>query len=174
MPEIEKFVKFWGGIWEKDDRAPNMTWMVKIREELKEEITSKKEFDIIENGLISEIKKRKNLATPGVDRIQNFWWKKFRAAQKALKKEPEQIRDDNRLIPTWWSLGKTVLTPKSKDLSHEKNYCPITCLNTSSKLLTGLIGKFIRNNAIENNIWDEGQIGAAEGVLGTVETTRHR
>ena len=42
-------------------------------------------------------------------------------------------------------------------------------LNTSYKLLTGLFGKFMKNHAIENNIWDEGQLGAAEGVLGTVD-----
>ena len=67
------------------------------------------------------------------------------------------------------SVGRTVLIPKSKDLSDEKTYRPITCLNTSYKLLTGLVGKFMKNHAIENNIWDEGQLGAAEGVLGTVD-----
>ena len=24
MPEMEKFVKFWGGIWEQDEPTPNM------------------------------------------------------------------------------------------------------------------------------------------------------
>ena len=60
-----------------------------------------KEFDIIENGLNSEIKKRKKWIAPGVDGIQNFRWKRFRTAQKALEKAFEQIRDDKRLIPTW-------------------------------------------------------------------------
>ena len=104
-----------------------------------------------------------------MDGIQNFWWKRFRSAQKALKKAFEQIRDDNRLIPAWWPLERTVLTPKSKDLSDEKNCCLITCLNTSYKLLTGLVGKFMQIHAIENNIWYEVQLGAAEGVLGTVD-----
>ena len=65
--------------------------------------------------------------------------------------------------------SEMILKPKSEDLTDEKNYRPITCLNTSYKLLTGLVGKFMRNHAIENNIWDEGQLGAAEGVLGTVD-----
>ena len=42
MPEMGKFVKFLGGIWEKDDHKPIMPWMDKIREELKEKITSMK------------------------------------------------------------------------------------------------------------------------------------
>ena len=73
MNETEQVCEIWGGIWEKDDRTPNMPWVVKIREELKEKITTVKEFDISENGLISEIKKRKNWTAPGVDGIQNFW-----------------------------------------------------------------------------------------------------
>ena len=73
------------------------------------------------------------------------------------------------MILQWCPVGRTVLLPKSKELGDEKNYRPITCLNTSYKLLTGLIGKYMRNHAIENNIWDEGQLGGVEGVLGTVD-----
>ena len=35
--------------------------------------------------------------------------------------------------------------------------------------MTGLIGKYMRKHALENNIWDEGQLGAVEDVLGTVD-----
>ena len=42
MPKMNMFVKFLRGIWEKDDRTPNMPWIEKIREELKEKITSVK------------------------------------------------------------------------------------------------------------------------------------
>ena len=31
MPEMEKFVEFWGGIWEREERTPNMPWMEQIR-----------------------------------------------------------------------------------------------------------------------------------------------
>ena len=143
--------------------------MEKIQEKLKEKIASVNEFEITENELISEIKKKKHWTAQGVDGIQNFWWKRFRPAQKALRKAFQQIREDNRLNTTCWPIGRTVLIPTSKDLSDEKNYRPITCLNTTYKLLTGLVGKFMKNHAIENNIWDEGQLEAAEGVLGTVD-----
>lgn len=35
-------------------------------------------------------------------------------------------------------------------------------------LLTGLIAKYMRSHTVENNIWDEGQLGGV-GVLGTVD-----
>lgn len=100
MTEMDKYVTFWGGIWERDNRTPNMLWMEKIQEKLKEKITSLKEFDIIKNGLNSKTIKRKNWTAQGVNGIQNFCWKRFMPAQKALKKTFVQIIDDNRLIPT--------------------------------------------------------------------------
>ena len=61
-----------------------------------------------------------------------------------------------------------MLLPKTKDLTDEKNCRPITCLNTSYKL-TRLVGKYMGEHTMENNIWDEGQLGAVNGVLRTVD-----
>ena len=58
---------------------------------------------------------------------------------------------------------------RHKNLGDEKNYRPITCLNTSCKILTGLVAKHMREHTVINEIWDEGQLGAVEGVLGTVD-----
>ena len=67
MPNMDKFLKFWRGIWKKDDCTTNMPWMGKIQEELKEKISSVKELDITKSGLILEIKKRKIWTASGVD-----------------------------------------------------------------------------------------------------------
>ena len=125
---MDKFVKFWGCIWERDDHTPNMLWMEEMQEELKEKITSMKEFGITKNG------------------------EKVYTSTKKYQRKFAQLRDDNRLIPTWWLLGRTVMIPKSKDLSDEKNYHPVRCLNTQYNHLNGLVGKFMRNHAMENNI----------------------
>ena len=76
--------------------------------------------------------------------------------------------DRPELIPTWITHGRTVLIPKSKELSDEKNYRPITCLNTSYKIFTGLLSKHMKNHADRNEIWDKSQLGTCSGVLGTV------
>ena len=73
------------------------------------------------------------------------------------------------MIAEWWASRRTVLLPKTKNLSNEKNYRPITCLNASYKILTGLAAKYLRENTTANEIWDKGQLGAVEGVLGTVD-----
>ena len=137
--------------------------------ELSEKANIVSQFEITEEKLRKETSKRKNWTAPGIDGIQNYWWKKFTSAQKALAKSFTSLYQDTSRIPEWWPSGRTVLLPKTKNLSDEKNYRPITCLNTSYKILTGLVAKYMRKHALVNEIWDEWQLGAVEGVLGTVD-----
>ena len=168
-PPMERFEDFWAGIWEKDEKTPEMPWMEKVQMEMKDRVQVVNEFTITNDNVAIEIKKRKNWTAPGIDGIQNYWWKKFQAAQSALTRAFVKLTNDNELIPVWWPAGRTVQIPKTKDLSNEQNYRPITCLSTSYKILTGLIGRYMRQHALENSIWDEGQLGAVAGVLGTVD-----
>ena len=169
MPDMDKLVEFWGGIWEQNEKTPNMPWMEKVKKELHEKVGVVSEFTITDESLKKEVAKRKNWTAPVIDGIQNFWWKKFEPAQKALRKEFVALYANNDMVPEWWPSGRTVLLPKTKDLTDEKNYRPITCLNTSYKILTGLIVKFMRDHTIANEIWDKGQLRAVDGVLGTVD-----
>ena len=61
------------------------------------------------------------------------------------------------------------MLPKMKDLSSERDYRPITYLNTSYKIFTGVLGSYMKEHAIRNYIWDKNQMGTCEGVLGTVD-----
>ena len=79
------------------------------------------------------------------------------------------VKKDNNLIPAWLPSGRRVLLPNTDNLSDEKNFRPITCLNTSYKILTGLIAKYMTEHARSNTIWDEVQLGAVEGVLGMID-----
>ena len=133
MPEMEKFVKFWGDIWEQNEPTPNMPWMEEVKVELNEKANIISQFEVTEEKLRREATKRKNWTAPGIDDIQNFRWRKFIPAQEALAKAFTMIYEDTTMIPEWWPSGRTVLLPKMKNLSDEKNYCPITCLNTSTR-----------------------------------------
>ena len=77
--------------------------------------------------------------------------------------------DNVQSIPQWLTLGRTVLIPKAKDVSSEKEYRPITCLNTSYKIFTGVLGNYMKDHVDRNNIWDRNQMGTCSGVLGTVD-----
>ena len=88
---MEKFVKFWGDIWKKDDRAPEIPWMKSVSEQLIDKITDVNEFNITVETLQKETKKRKNWTAPGINGIQNFWWKKLKPARRELKRAFEQV-----------------------------------------------------------------------------------
>ena len=51
--------------------------MEKIKEELREKIRDVQDIEISEENIGKVIKRRKNWTSPGIDGIQNFWWKKF-------------------------------------------------------------------------------------------------
>ena len=99
---MEKFLKFWGDICEIDDRTPEMPWIESVSDHLRDKITNVKELNIIEKTLEKETKKRKNWTAPGLDDIQNFWWKRLKPARRQLKRAFEQVKDNNKLIPVWW------------------------------------------------------------------------
>ena len=60
---------------------------------------------------------------------------------------PDEITD-------WLTQEQTVLLAKTEDLSNDRSYRPITCLNTCYKIFTGMIGNFMKEHAERNNIWE--------------------
>ena len=45
----------------------------------------------------------------------------------------------------------------------------MTCLNTCHKIFTGKVGRYMKEHADRNNIWDRIQLGTCSNVLGTVD-----
>ena len=49
-----------------------MPWIESVSKQLRDKITNVKEYNITEETLEKETKKRKNWTAPGIDGIQNF------------------------------------------------------------------------------------------------------
>ena len=118
---------------------------------------------------IRQLKKRKNWSAPGIDGIQNFWWKKFSATWPYLKKFFDSFTIDCSNISDWLTIGRTVLLSKSNKLDCVSDYRPITCLNTVYKIFTGCIASFLKGHALRNCLWDGQQLGTTSDVVGTVD-----
>ena len=73
MPEMQRFVEFWGGIWEQNEPTLNMPWMEEVKAELGEPANLVSEFAITDENMKKKIAKRENWAATGIDGIQNFW-----------------------------------------------------------------------------------------------------
>ena len=82
MPEMEKFVEFWGGIWEQNEPTLNVPWMEEVKAELSEKANIVSQFEITEEKLRKETSKRKKWTAPGIDGIQNYWWKSLHRHRK--------------------------------------------------------------------------------------------
>ena len=134
------------------ERTPYMPWMEEIRRQLNEKVSQVNEFNVTFEKVKKEVAKKKGWTAPGIENIQNYWWKKLEPAQKALTRAFTKIKEDNNNIPTWWPTGRTVLLLKPKSLEDEKDYRPITCLNTSYKIMTGVVAKYMREHKMENEI----------------------
>ena len=61
MPEIKKFVEFWGGIWEQNEPTPNIQWMEEVKAELDERVNLVSEFTITDENMKKEAATRKNM-----------------------------------------------------------------------------------------------------------------
>ena len=78
--------------------------------------------------------------------------------------------EDPDELPTWLTIGRTVLVPRTVDLSLQEEYRPITCLNISYKIrFTGILAKYVKQHAVENDLWDKSQTEACEKVLGIAD-----
>ena len=83
-----------------------MSWMEEMKILLVEKVIVINEFDIDTEKLTKEINKRKSWTAPTIDGVQNFWWKKLVAAQKALLSVFKRIISDHSMIPGWWPREK--------------------------------------------------------------------
>ena len=52
--------------------------------EMRDRVQVVNEFTTTKDNVAIEIRKRKNWTAPGIDGIQNYWWKKLQAIQSAL------------------------------------------------------------------------------------------
>ena len=144
---MEKFEEFWAGIWEDNTQMPQRRWMNTVAKRIQEKVTDVQDFTNTEKNLCETIRKRKNWSVPGIDGMPNFWWKKMRGAWSSLIQCFKKWVDQPEEIPEWMTQGRTVLQPKSEDLSNERNHSPITCLNTCYKIFTGMIGNYMKEHA---------------------------
>ena len=64
--------------WEGETSTPHRSWMKTVREKIMAKVTNAEKLSITEKKLYQTVRKRKNWSAPGIDGIQNFWWKKLK------------------------------------------------------------------------------------------------
>ena len=76
-------------------------WMEEVKTELVKRENLVSEIAIPDENMKKEFAKPKNWTEPGIYDIQNFWWKKFKQVQKALRKAFTDLYMDTVIISEW-------------------------------------------------------------------------
>ena len=84
-----------------------------VEKKIGQKVTNVQEFTIIEKKLYETVKKRNNWCAAGIDRVQNFWWKRFRGSWSVIPKIFNQRIEQPDEIPDWLTQRQTVLLLKT-------------------------------------------------------------
>ncbi|KAI5716587.1 hypothetical protein M8J76_009066 [Diaphorina citri] len=105
--EEEEFVTFWERIWSnKKDWNEQNTWLPKVNEGL-QRVERMQDNTVSREEIATIAAKLSNWKSPGADKVQNFWVKKFTAAHGPLARVFSKALRNPESIPDWLMLGKT-------------------------------------------------------------------
>ena len=111
--------------------------------------------------------KKKNWSNPGIDGIQNYLIKKMTAVWQAEVNEINKYQNGEKEIPEWLGRGRTVLLPKSIDLTKKDKQRP--CRITMYKNFTVIMAYSMTEHLKKNNLQDGQQKGTQSNIMGTAD-----
>lgn len=167
-PNKEELKQFWDNIWSREKHHnQGAKWIRDIRGEFNH-VNQQNEIVITTADVRRSVAMTSNWKSTGPDQIHNFWLKHLTETHSKLADNFNHILQTND-APRWLTTGTTHLLRKSleKPGSDPSNYRPITCLNTTWKLLTSIITKTITNHLKDNNLIAEEQKGNKSETKGT-------
>ena len=170
-PNIEEFEDFWAKICETEGKINrDANWMNKITREINSHVkASHPKRSCSVQKWKEVIIKKKNWSSPGIDGIQNYWIEKMTAVWHAEVNEINKYLNGKKEIPEWLGRGRTILIPKSNDLTKKEKYRPITCLITMYDNFTAIMADIMTEHLKKNNLWDKQQKGTRSNIMGTAD-----
>lgn len=131
-----------------------------------ENVSTTKEM---ETDVEEVIKRTRPFKAPGPDGLQAFWLKNLPEAKMAVKSLIVTTLQGRAVFPTELVNGRTVLLPKCAS-PREKDFRPITLLNTMYKLLTGTIARMMQRAVSTHSVlFPSQQVAVCKGRQGCVE-----
>nr|CAI5864221.1 unnamed protein product [Callosobruchus analis] len=169
LPGRQELTEFWRNLWSEPKIHDEKALWIRQEEERHQHIPEQGDVIVTAEELAKTIKHTHNWKCPGVDNVQNFWYKQFSTTYEMLAGQiNEAIRQPNRL-PKFLTQGITYIKPKNADTKNPANYRPITCLPTLYKIITATICRSIEQHLTQNNILTEEQKGCRKQSQGCKE-----
>lgn len=170
FPEPNEIHNLWSGIWgAPTNHKHNSDWL-KSETQRMEKINQMIPTCITMEDIKDTLHGTPNWKSPGQDKIQNFWYKKFTSTHHMLAKFFSNILNNPADTPEFMMKGITYLLPKTNPSSPDPSkYRPITCLPTIYKFFTGILANKIYKHVVENSIIADEQKGCRKRSRGYKE-----
>ena len=170
LPRNE-FDKFWRPLREEPSETNlNADWINRsfqaMQSELKRDNQIHLEFD--ESTFWNNLRKKRNWSSTGLDKTTNFWIKVCKSLLTSFSLAVKTLMQNKLPFPQWLPGARTVMIPKCKD-PRAKDHRPITCLNTSDKLITAVINHNLRKTEASQNMLQLDQRGGKSGSMGCTD-----
>ena len=111
----------------------------------------------------------KSWTAPGPDGIPGYWLKKFKSTADLIKHLLWKVLDGETEIPEWLVKGRTVLLPKDGWEGKPDQFQPITCLNCTYKLFTGVLTAILMTHVTTKNVLPDEQKALRKGRRGCLD-----
>ncbi|KAL0809154.1 hypothetical protein ABMA28_011389 [Loxostege sticticalis] len=169
VPTEHELRAYWAYIWEaRRDHNREAKWVVEEQNK-RLNVEDMKFEEVNEEDIYTVTQKMKNWKATGIDRIHNFWFKKFTSLHKILATIITDLIKGNTTLPKFITTGITYMLPKSANTSDPSQYRPITCLPTIYKLITSCITNKLLQHIDTYNIIAEEQKGCRRNHKGCKE-----
>ena len=164
-------ITFWKRIFEQNASANlDGSWLLQLKDKFNKEIVPDGTMSATTAEIfVVTICRLRNWASPGPDGIRGFWWKQFSSVHDFLCANFHKLLVGDMPIPHWFPIGRTLLIPKSHDLSNPQNYRPITCLNIIYKLWTSCFTFLVSQHCEHHQLIHPAQKGCSRGQYGCAD-----
>ncbi|XP_044766273.1 uncharacterized protein LOC123322393 [Coccinella septempunctata] len=159
---------FWSNVWSREsvyDEGAN--WIGEAQSRIPGGVMD--DVGVQRSDVSDVLRHCGNWASPGPDKLHNYWWKYFTSVHEKLAALLQEALNNPSTVPEFFTMGITYLIPKSKNSEGPGDYRPITCLPSVYKILTGVLAKYINKHLKEHNMMAEEQGGCRMKTKGCKE-----
>ena len=126
-PTKESVEQFWKPLYQNRKTYNHQAeWRQQYSESL--DIEEATYSSITSNEISKSTSNFSNWKSPGIDKLQNFWWNRLTNLHPKIAQIFDSILIDPTKSPEWLTTGRTTLIPKKEPTNNPSNYRPITCL----------------------------------------------
>ena len=168
-PSKEDVVNFWKPMFNNEKHYNKKSTWIKEYERSVQHIQEAEYSHIQQDEIKNATAKFHNWKSPGLDKLQNFWWANLPNLHTKIATILDNILRNPNGCPPWLTTGRTTLVPKKAETRDPSNYRPICCLPTIYKILTSIITTRMKTHIEANNIIPEEQKGCTSNSYGTID-----